>query len=396
LLYLNFYDIIDIITAISMQKEMAKIFTSRKRLLNTIDKKKTDRVPVSTYELCARNSRSFENNEPSYSGLMSFIKENTDAVTMWDLGSNGRFVNSSYAPDVKTDYGADGDYHVRRLTLNANGRILTQTLKWSDNVKTTWNVEHICKDMKDVDALMNLPYEPVTYDASDYPRISAETGDCGIIMSSVGDPVCSAVELMEFGDATVWALTEANHFKSVLDELHRRNMLNLKNMLETKTVDLYRICGAEYITPPYLPPDCFEKFEYPYLCDTVKLIHKYGAKARIHCHGKIRRVLDMIIDTGADALDPCEAPPDGDITLAELKEKTAGKLCIFGNLQLKLLECGSRDEVRDYVKNCMSSAKDGGGYIIMPTAAPINIPLSPKTEANYRTFIETALEFGQY
>ncbi|MCL2775583.1 MAG: hypothetical protein FWD71_19895 [Oscillospiraceae bacterium] len=375
---------------------MEKFLTSRQRLINAIEKKRTDRVPVSTYELCARNSYSFENNEPSYSGLMAFIKENTDAVTMWDLGSNGRFVNSSYSPDVKIDYGDEGNYHVQHLALNANGRILTQTLKWSDNVKTTWNVEHICKNTNDVDALMNLPYEPVTYNASDYARISAETGDGGIIMSSVSDPAGTAIDFMEFGDATVWALTEPNHFQSVLDELHRRNMINMKNMLETQTVDLYRICGAEYVTPPYLPPSCFEKFEYPYLCDIVGLLHKYGAKARIHCHGKIRHVLDMIIATGADAIDPCEAPPDGDITLSEIKEKTAGKLCIFGNLQLKLLECGSTDEVREYVKNCMLSAKEGGGYVIMPTAAPIDIPLSPKTEANYRTFINTALEFGRY
>jgi hypothetical protein len=32
----------------------------------------------------------------------------------------------------------------------------------------------------------------------------------------------------------------------------------------------------------------------------------------------------------------------------------------------------------------------------MPTAAPINIPLAPQTEANYMRFIDTALEMGDY
>jgi hypothetical protein len=32
----------------------------------------------------------------------------------------------------------------------------------------------------------------------------------------------------------------------------------------------------------------------------------------------------------------------------------------------------------------------------MPTAAPINLPLNPKTEANYRALIEAGLEFGGY
>jgi uroporphyrinogen decarboxylase len=201
---------------------------------------------------------------------------------------------------------------------------------------------------------------------------------------------------MEFGEATVWALTEPEHFKATLDELHRRNMVNLKNMLETQAVDLYRICGPEYVTPPYLSPKHFEQFVFPYLCDMVALIHEYGSKARIHSHGRIGQVLDMMLDTGADAIDPCEAPPDGDITLADVKKKATGKLCLFGNIQLKLLENGTTDDVRANVADCMNAAKDGGGYIIMPTAAPINIPLSPKTAANYQAFIQAALELGRY
>ena len=44
----------------------------------------------------------------------------------------------------------------------------------------------------------------------------------------------------------------------------------------------------------------------------------------------------------------------------------------------------------------MQAAKRGGGYIILPTAAPINTPLATKTQDNYLTFIDTALEFGRY
>ncbi|HNT35325.1 MAG TPA: hypothetical protein PKH07_10055, partial [bacterium] len=53
------------------------------------------------------------------------------------------------------------------------------------------------------------------------------------------------------------------------------------------------------------------------------------------------------------------------------------------------------EQVQQAVRECMNAAKVGGGYVIMPTAAPINIPLAKKTEDNYRTFIETALEYGR-
>jgi len=47
---------------------------SRERLLNVLEGNPTDRVPISTYELCGFNSNSFENNESSYRNLMEYIR----------------------------------------------------------------------------------------------------------------------------------------------------------------------------------------------------------------------------------------------------------------------------------------------------------------------------------
>lgn len=355
-----------------------------------------DRVPVSTYELCARNSHSFENKEPSYAKMMAFIRENTDAIAMWNLTDNARWAFSAFQAEQTVEQYDENGYHVAHTVLHTPGGDLSHTAKRTDDVMTVWNVEHLCKDTGDIDALLALPFEPVRYSADDYPRILSEVGEGGVIMASLADPICVAMELMEFGEATVWALTEPEHFQATLDELHRRSMINLKASLELQPVDLYRICGPEYCTPPYLSPAHFKRFVYPYLCEMVDLIHSYGSKARIHSHGRIGQVLDMILDTGADAIDPCEGPPDGDITLAEVKAKTAGRMCIFGNLQLKLLEHATPREVEAAVRDCMTAAKEGGRYVIMPTSSPINIPLSPVTEENYRVFIETAMEAGGY
>ena len=106
----------------------------------------------------------------------------------------------------------------------------------------------------------------------------------------------------------------------------------------------------------------------------VDLIHSKGAKARLHCHGKIGEVLDMILETGSDSTDPCEAPPDGDVALSEVNKRAGQRMCIFGNLQLKLLERGTGEEVEEAVAECMRAAKEGGGYVIMPTAGPAALP----------------------
>jgi uroporphyrinogen decarboxylase len=141
----------------------------------------------------------------------------------------------------------------------------------------------------------------------------------------------------------------------------------------------------------------FRQFMVPHLKTMTDIIHKAGAKVRIHCHGKIGRVLDMILETGCDAIDPCEPPPDGDIDLGEVKGRAlAQRVSVWGNMELKLLEQGTPEQVREEVRRIMEKAKPDGGFILLPTASPVNSPLSSQTEANIMAFIDAGLEFGQY
>jgi uroporphyrinogen-III decarboxylase len=369
---------------------------TRERILAALRREEPDRVPISTYELVGFNSKCAWNNEPSYARLMDVIRGKTDCIAMWDPGSNETFLASSAPIEMEEESDREGKITTWRRRIHTPRGDLSQTTRVTDGIRTVWQTEHWCKSPEDVDRALSIPYRPVDFDASDFKRISDEVGDRGIIMASVMDPLCLAADMMSFGDYTVWAMTETDHFIRTLDALNERLMENLRRMLEVNVVDLYRICGAEYATPPYLAPALFERFVVGYTKEMTDLIREKGGMVRLHCHGKIGKVLDMIAATGPDAIDPCEAPPDGDITLERVKERVGDRMCIFGNLQLKLLEHGSLQEVEDEVRRCMEAAKANGGYVIMPTSAPINIPLSDKTERNCIHFIEKALEFGRY
>ena len=370
--------------------------TSRERLTAVLKGQLPDRVPISCYELVGYDSHNFCNKEPSYQPLMDYIREKTDCLCMWNPAGNQQLAFSAYNPGFETTriQLPDGTETISRLQIS--GRTLTRRSRVIDNVYTTWHTERICKDTDDVDAIMSLPFEPVTYSADDYPRIQSELDDHGILMSSLSDPVYEAMTLMEFGESLVWVMTETEHFAETVREFHRRGMINLKRMLETAPADLYRICGPEYRCPPYLPPEYFERFMLPCLTDMVNLIHEHGRMVRVHCHGKIGRVVDMIAETGCEGLDPCEEAPDGDTTLEELKARVGDKLCLFGSMQLKMLETLPTDEVIRQTRRMMQAGKPGGRFVLMPTAAPINVPLSAHTEKNYRAFIDTALENAAY
>lgn len=370
--------------------------TSKERLLTTLRGEIPDRVPISCYELVGYDTQNFCNQEPSYQSLMEMIRQKSDCLCMWNPTSDEKLALSAVDPHISTQRKELPDGYEITSTFCQNGTTLTQRARWINGVYTRWITEHWCKDTDDVDAMLSIPFQPVTFSQDDVARINSELGDHGILLPSIPDAACMAMELMEFGDAMVWATTETEHFAQTVAEFHRRNMINLERMLQTTPGDLYRIYGPEYLCPPYLPPKFFEQFAFPYLCEMVELIHKYGRMARIHSHGRIGKVLDMMVATGCDGIDPCEEIPDGDTTLEELKARAGDKLTLFGSMQLKLLEKGSVADVIRETKRMVLTGKPGGRFVLMPTAAPINVPLSPQTEENYRAFLDTALEYGAY
>jgi uroporphyrinogen-III decarboxylase len=379
-------------------------WTSRRRLLTALAGGTPDRVPVNTYELAGRNSLDWCNQQPSYRNLMDYIRAHTDCMTNWNprkatdrYTCEERFLCSDYPVEIESHVEVDGPFErTTRICHTPKGDLRHIAQKTAD-VHTTWQVEHWCKNTADVDKAISVPYEPARYDASDLGRVRAELGEHGIIIASVGDPAYLAADLMSFQDYLMWAFEETDHFARTVAAIAERVMENLRRQLDCCVLDLYRIVGPEYFTPPYLSPAMFRRFVLPHVTEMIRLIHSRGAKVRLHCHGKMRHVLDMILDTGCDGIDPCEPPPDGDIALDEVKRRCQPRsVSVWGNIELKLLEHGTPEQVRAEVRKIMDQAKDGGGFILIPTAGPINVPLSPKTEANYKAFIDAGLEFGRY
>ncbi len=392
---------------------MSEPWTSRRRLLTALTCGVPDRVPINTYEMPGRDSTDWYNRQPSYAELMRFIREHTDCITNW---SPRACQDTPGADPAATIVGFLGSAHPCPATIETEqvGAVLrtTTTLhtprgdlrrvtERDPTVLTTWTIEHWCKGSDDVDRALSVAYAPMRFDASDLPRVRRELGEHGLVMTSLADPAYMVADLMSFQDYVLWLHEDTEHFAAAVDAVAPRVMQNLANMLDAappeRAAELYRICGPEYMTPPYARPAMFARFMVPHVRAMTDLIHRRGGKVRLHCHGKIAQVLDLFFDTGVDGTDPCEPPPDGDLTLDQVKRRClAHRVSVWGNLELKLLEQGSPQQVRDTVRHVMDQAKDGGGFVLLPTAAPINIPLSPQTEANYRVWIEAAHEFGRY
>jgi len=365
--------------------------TSKERLLGAIHGEPIDRVPISTYELVPCNPFARENHDPSYKRFMDHAREHTDCMVMW---------NPPRLPSGQNDREAEtwreGASTFTRTTLHTPSGDLTQLQRWDEGVFTVWTLEPFIKCLDDIGRYLSVPYDFTGHDYSQQEALRKATGEHGIIMPSLVDPAAGIGLLMDPGEFLVLMVTEPRAMERYVNMMMERIMLELGDLLEHNAGDIYRLCGPELATPPCLSPEAFRKWMTPYCKRMIDLIQESGAIGRIHCHGKIGEVLDDILAIGCLALDPVEAPPSGDIMLADVKRAIGDRVCLMGNLQPRDMEMCSADHVEKVVRGTMRAGKPGGRFVIMPTSGPIQTPLPPQAEENYLRFIDVALEEGRY
>jgi uroporphyrinogen-III decarboxylase len=261
---------------------------------------------------------------------------------------------------------------------------------------TVWTAEHLCKGPQDAERLLSVPEAPILYDASGFDAADRRIGDAGVVLGETPDALCLAASLFDFGTYTVVAASEPELFARLLDRFHRAVMSRLDALLAAGPVRFVRIYGPEYAVPPFLPPRLFDRYVVPYVSEMIERIHGAGAFVRIHCHANVRGVLAKFVAMGADATDPVEPPPAGDVTLSEAREITGGRLALFGNLELRDLETLPREGVVELTRRTVAEGMPGGRFALQPTAEPITIPLDAKLEEAWMAYVETGLACGRY
>ena len=142
-------------------------WTSRRRLLTALAGGIPDRVPLNTYELAGRDSRDWYNNQPSYRGLMEYIRTHIDCITNWNLRPatdrytcQERFLCSDFPVEIETRSETDGPFQRTTRLCHTPKGVLRSVKQATADVYTTWRVEHWCKSIADVDNALSVPYEP--------------------------------------------------------------------------------------------------------------------------------------------------------------------------------------------------------------------------------------------
>ena len=189
----------------------------------------------------------------------------------------------------------------------------------------------------------------------------------------------------------LYYITDPDFVSELSEVIWQNKSRMIRNALEIGA-DII-VTGDDYAgrTGTFMSPEHFRKFIIPYLKKAVDLTHSLDSYLIKHTDGNLWKVLDDIVDTGIDVLDPIE--PIAHMDIGEVKQRYGDRICVTGNIDVTvILPRGSRQDVEEAVKETIAKASPGGGHI-MASSNSIHPGVKPE---NYRTMVETTRKYGTY
>lgn len=179
-----------------------------------------------------------------------------------------------------------------------------------------------------------------------------------------------------------------------------RRLVNLsveKNLVMAKEVARHGadfvFTGDDYASTerPFMSPKTFEEFFYPGLRRVVDGFHAVGLPVIKHTDGNIRPLLDMILDSGIDCLDPIDPLAGMDIEM--IKQKYGHRIAIKGNVDCAhTLTFGTERKVVEETREVIRKAATGGG-LILSSSNSIHSAVKP---GNYLAMWNAIRVYGEY
>ena len=151
--------------------------------------------------------------------------------------------------------------------------------------------------------------------------------------------------------------------------------------------------GDDYASTeaPFMSPQMFEEYLYPGLKQVVAAFHEEGLPVIKHTDGNIRPILDMIIDSGIDCLDPLD--PLAGMDMAEVKQQYGHRIALKGNVDCAYtLSFQSVEDVVQETLQVIQHVGPGGG-IIISSSNSIHSAVKP---GNYLAMVTTIKNYGKY
>lgn len=141
---------------------------------------------------------------------------------------------------------------------------------------------------------------------------------------------------------------------------------------------------------PFMGPQLFRRLILPALGEVCRAVHARGKHFIKHCDGNTWSILDDFVEVGVDGWHGIQPSIGMDFKL--LKERFAGRLCLFGGVNCDTLVSSTPAEVAKEVKYAIRHTASGGGLVLTSG----NSLLVGTRYENYLAMLGAARDYGGY
>ena len=184
------------------------------------------------------------------------------------------------------------------------------------------------------------------------------TGEWGVLF----DAACWLCGMREM---VMMMMEQPDFAAAVLDIVAEWNRRRMAVMLD-EGLDLF-IRRAWYETADFLSPDMYRRFILPHIRRDADCAHAANARLGSITTSGYMPLLDLMLESGIDALIGLDPVQDPYADFALLKQKTQGRMCLWGGVNGCItVEMRSPEEVGESVRSAMATLAPGGGFILSP------------------------------
>ncbi len=339
-----------------------KELTSEERLIRTLQIKEVDRVPHFEWYI----DRKVINAISPGSDYVKFCYEMDNDAICIDCDFDKKFLDNGLIQDewgmIKKDTGEAHSFPV-------DGPI--RTLKDA--------LDYIPPD----------PFKPGRYDSIE-KAVKEHSGKKALILH-LNDVFSIPSRMMPFDTFLIKVFEEPEIVKALVKMSVDVNLIMAKEAVKRGIKIVYTGDDFAYNSGPIMSPKLFREIFYPELKRVVTGYKELGLLVIKHTDGNIMPIIDMIVDSGFDCLDPID--PIAGMDLSQIKSGYGSRICLKGNVDCSTtLTFKSEQETAEETKRCLEIAMPGGGYILSSSNS-IHSAVKPE---NYLAMLDTLKKYGKY
>lgn len=363
-----------------------KTMSPRQRLVAALDRRPTDRLPVTTHHLM----RSYMDKYfPGKSDADFFATFGLDPICWIQAHRPDQPAGAEYEAGHKpgfleaqrivspTWHFEHQDVPGREYATTRHAIITprkTLTLELQSNEFTAWVSERLIKEKSDIDLIAEFAPQPLC-DVAAINRCADAHGDTALIRGNIncfdlyGQPGCwqDACVLYGVEEMILATYDDPEWVHTFLGILRDRKVLFADSMMGAR-YDLIEHGGGD-ASSTVISPKIFDEFVAPYDRDVIAHARAAGQRIVYHTCGGMMPLLERLVGLGANALETFTPPAmGGDMDLAEAKRRIGDQVCFIGGFdQNRFFTTATPEETRAEVRRCFNEAGGGGGFVLSPS-----------------------------